>query len=73
MGYGLVGLAIAWVVCGVLAYGLDFAYFQRKYSPIADECYKKDRRNAVIVGFGGPIALLMTLACGGIEYGFKFR
>jgi hypothetical protein len=64
---------LAWVACGVLAYGLYFAYFQRKWPSLAEEHYDTDRGRARWWLIGGPLALLGALIAGGTEYGLKFR
>jgi hypothetical protein len=64
---------LTWVGCGVLASGLHFAYFQRKYPSIAKATYANNRREARLWALAGPIALLVMLCHGGTKYGLKFR
>ena len=68
----LLGMLV-WVVCGVLSYGLNFAFFQRKFPTLADEEYARDLRFAVITSFLGPVALFANLCACGIKHGLKWR
>ena len=62
---------IAWVGCGVLAYGLTFAHFQRftaRYSATAKDEFlsrqKKEadgRKFAIVIAFCGPVGLFGVL------------
>lgn len=62
-----------WVVCGVLAYGLTFAHFQRKFPNIAKEKYGSDMTFSLFVGGAGPIGLLaLYMATNGDLRGFKW-
>lgn len=50
------------LVCGVLAWGIDFAYFQRGWPTLAKENYKRDLKVAIVTNIiGGPIALFVGL------------
>lgn len=66
-------LAIVWVLCGVLAYGLNLAYFQRRFELLAEERHSIDVINSVLTGIMGPIGLLSTLLVCGFKYGFMWR
>lgn len=52
---------ILWITCGVLAYGLSLAYFQRKWLSIAYETYKEDMLHCASMSLLGPADLLATL------------
>lgn len=65
---------VFWVVCGVLSYGADFAYFQRMWPTIAVRDYDKDRRAALIRSVFGPISLMVAVVMSsGLRSGFKWR
>lgn len=64
---------VGWIVCGVLTYGITFAYFQKKYPIIARESYREDMGIAVFYGLLGPIGLFVILVSSGFaKYGLKF-
>lgn len=65
--------AVFWIACGVLDYGITFAYFQRKYTLIAEKQYHSDRRHSMVMALAGPIGLLSTFATGTYGYGFKWK
>lgn len=69
----LLCIVVFWVVCGILAYGLNFAYFQKHYPTIAAESYEADKRDSIIISFAGPIGLIVVFCfdCG--KYGFKWK
>ena len=52
---------LVWIVCGVFAYGLTFAYFQETYPMIAEQDAKYDRRFAGIISIFGPLGLFVIL------------
>lgn len=52
---------VFWVACGVPAYGLNLAFFQRGYPGLAEEDYRMDLARAVTSGVLGPLGLLATL------------
>ena len=49
-------LLLAWLLCGVLAYGMAYGYFTRKWKYGTD---KEDRWWAIKWGMGGPITMVM--------------
>lgn len=51
---------IGWIVCGVLSFGLSFAYFQRAYPMFAEAVYRTDWIESFVCGLFGPIGLLAT-------------
>jgi len=53
----LIILVVFWIICGIIDYGIFFAYFQREYPRISKERYNGDRLNAVFAFFMGPIGL----------------
>ena len=61
------------IMCSVLAFGLTFAYFQRRWPTIAEEQYTKDRAFAFFLSLYGPIALIVVLYRGRLKYGIKFK
>ena len=77
---GLYVLAVlGWLACGVVAYGGTLAYFQRKFSMLADDCFNEARAFALVHLAFGPIGLLWVLVgtslFGGrpFRYGFQFQ
>ncbi len=73
----IMGLALAvllvWLICGILAYGLTFAYFQRQYPTLAETEYESDFRFALSAGMAGPIGLGVCLLSGDWRHGFKWK
>ncbi len=67
----LVGVG-GWIICGVLAYGLTFAFFQGKFAVSKDKYYAWDIFFAFIIGLTGPIGLAITLVKGRLTYGLKW-
>ena len=61
-----------WTLCGILSYGLSFAYHQRRYPTIADEMYWLDMRFCASTALAGPINLLVVLINCGFRHGFKW-
>lgn len=66
-------VVVFWVICGVLAYGYTFAYFQTEYKLIAEESYKSDKSFALEAFFFGPISLLVCITRGDTKHGLKFK
>jgi hypothetical protein len=72
--YWFVASLVAWITCGTIAYGLTFAYFQRKYLVIAEASVSEDRAFACLMAVLGPVGLLIALRCNErCGYGFTFR
>lgn len=68
----MIELLIGWVVCGYLAAGLSFAFFQKKYPSIAAEHRASDVRQCVLVFFVGPAGLIAALFTCGIKHGLLY-
>ncbi len=66
-------IATLWIACGVLAYGLTLAFFQRKFPLIAADDYWDDVLFAVFIGTLGPIGLFTALVSGGTKHGVKWK
>ena len=61
-------IVVGWLVCGVYAWGTEFAYFQGAYPTIAKENYREDLKFAVGLGLlGGPLAALVSLFMSGFN------
>lgn len=60
-------VATLYVVCGVLAYGLCLAYFQRNWPSLAKEEFKKDSHKALRLSafgfFGIAVAFIGSEGC----------
>lgn len=56
----LVYLAIVWIVCGIIAYGIMFAYLQRAYNLKATkENHISDKLFCIFFGMFGPFGILI--------------
>ena len=51
-------IAVIWVVCGVLSFGLSFGYYQNAYPNIAEKGYLGDFMFSLLVSLLGPITLI---------------
>ena len=68
----LIFFALFWIACGVIDYGLTFAYFQRGYPELAEELYWENRFFALWSIPLGLCALLASLSVGHYKHGFKW-
>ena len=75
MEWIILAAIIVWIVCGAFAYGLTFAYFQGKYSYIANKDIKADRWLVGIMSVFGPTSLIVALIQTnyGKDYGLKWK
>ena len=66
---------VLWVACGVISYGMTFAYFQREFPTLAEEHYRKHVGSALSSVFFGLIGILAIVACGWRwrKHGLKWR
>lgn len=64
---------VLYVACAALNYALNFAFYQRRWPTLAEMDYHQDRRFCIVISFGGPMALLVTLAINKAKYGLKWR
>lgn len=62
--------ATLYAICGFLAYGFTFAYFQREYPEISDRYKSEDRRHALTTALFGPIGLLVVIIRKEYRHGF---
>lgn len=67
------GALLVWLICGIVAYGLTFAFFQKKWPTLAEETYWSDFRLALLVGIIGPFGIAMNVVMGNVRHGFKWR
>lgn len=71
-------ILVGWVMCGILHYGLMFAYWQRAYPLSAKDNYDSDRFFSLIGSILGPMTLvaglifISTASMKGYQ-GFKFK
>ena len=70
--YWLIALAVFWCVCGVLAYGYTYAFYQREFPRIAYKARRYDRRLALLAAVLGPIGLVAAAAGGQLKHGVKW-
>jgi len=69
----IIGIAL-WVICGVLSYGITFAFYQKQFPTIAKEHYDAHKSFATKMAMFGPINLLAALIVyGGYKHGFKWK
>ena len=67
-------IIVIWIILSILTYGMHFAYFQRKYSIIAEEEYREDMAHAVLVAILSPISFwVIFFMTGFAKYGLKFK
>ena len=63
--------ALCWIVCGILAYGFTFAYFQRQYPILSDANRIYDRMFAILFLIGGLFGLVIVVIRRGYQHGWK--
>jgi len=49
------------IICGVFAYGLTLAYFQKNFENIAEEKFQDDSKFALVFGICGIIGLAAVI------------
>ncbi len=73
----MIYIIAAYIISGVLAYGITLAYFQneKRYSELVKaEEYQKDLSFSVFIGLFGPIGLFIAIFSSGfLEKGFRLR
>ncbi len=62
-----------WLLCGVAAFGLTFAYFQGKDPHIAKEQKDLDYMFAAFMGALGPFGLAVAVCGCGFKHSWRFR
>jgi len=66
-------LVITWVVCGILAYGLSFAYWQGQYSILAQRHYRGDMLISILLGLTGIAGVVVAIVGSRFaKHGLKF-
>ncbi len=66
-------LSILWIICGLLAYGFTFSFFQKEFPPIAIKDKKKDKSFALMIGLLGPIGLVVMIISKGYKHGWSIK
>lgn len=67
-------IAMVYVTCGVLAYGMFMADFQWPYPLIAQETYNSTVKVSVALSLFGPVSLVMAIILTNLaEHGLMFR
>lgn len=62
-----------WVACGTAAAGIAYADFQRTFTLSADKSRRDDAGFALVVGFFGPVGLLVIFFLSGFaKHGWLF-
>lgn len=69
----IAAVIIVWIICGILAYSLTFAYFQREFPLSSDTGYYGDCIIAIFIGILGLFGLIIHLVSGNCRHGFKWR
>ncbi len=70
----LIGVAIVYAVCGLLAYKATFAYFQKEYPSLAESRRGSDRGLAWVMAAAGPIGLAVAILYGDFfKHGFTTK
>lgn len=64
-------LIIVWIICGVISYGINFAYYQRKWPSIAQEGYREDMIFCAGISLLGPANLLGSIVLFWHRNGFR--
>ena len=64
---------MVYVLCGVLAYGISFAFYQNKYPGRSKQGYRADKIHSILVGCTGVFGFVAVLAVLGVKYGIKFK
>ena len=66
-------LAVFWIGCGYLSYGLAYAHFQRTYPYIAEEYRDRDHWKCAVMATTGPFNLCVIFLLRYWEQGFLTR
>lgn len=67
-------LALIYVPCSVLTYGITFGYFHREFSLVADKMLTTNKRMAALFAFFGPIGFLLSFFMSGfVQHGLKWK
>lgn len=61
-----------WALCGFLAYGLTYAFFQNKWPAIAKMTEAEDFKFALVMAITGPVGFIATTICIAFDY-TKYR
>lgn len=64
---------VLWIVSGVFAYGLSFAWAQKSLPMFAKKRRRLDRIFAAVAFVLGPVGLVLVLVLCGWGYGLLFR
>lgn len=54
----LILIVTTYILCGILCYGLYFAFAQKEFPSLANNDYEIDRFIALITSFSGPVGLV---------------
>ncbi len=66
--------ALFHLACGVLTYGILFAYVQRQYQSIAIDHVREDAAMSGLVALFGPVGLFIALINSGFaKHGLLYR
>lgn len=65
---------ILWIICGIINYGLTFAYLQREFPRIAKKGRDDDDVSfSMLMSVTGFLGLFILLILGWYKHGFKFK
>lgn len=66
-------LALFWIACSVLTYGMYLAHLQKAYPTIAEKNYRQDCGTAFFTAVWGPFGLwVIFLSTGFAQHGFQY-
>lgn len=66
-------IAVIWIACGTLSYGIVFAYFQKEFRLTAKSQEDIDRSFSLLAAACGPIFLISVLIEFGTKHGLMYR
>lgn len=73
MNYIIWIVCLFWIICGIISYGFDFAYFQKKYPSDSKHQYKIDQIACFSFAFFGPFNLIDIYVNKRFVYSMKYK
>ena len=74
MEYMILACLLAfWAICGIISYGINFAYQNFEYPLIARMKLKNSRNFSLLMSLFGPFSLMTILLLGDYKHGFLYR
>jgi len=69
--YSIIG--VLWIICVIISYGYQFAYYQREFPLLVDNKYKEDMVFSIFVSLFGPINIVSIIMRREYQHGVKFK